>query len=100
MDYVYNRKVSMRETLELIEKEFDSFFEFEKEDKNYVTSTSCKLFAEHCVEIVSKKYDKQIAECHRSADRVFDSCTGFLKQEEIDVIEQSNRSDLKILRII
>jgi hypothetical protein len=33
-----------------IENLFDAFFEFPTEDKSHVTSTSCKLFAEHCME--------------------------------------------------
>jgi hypothetical protein len=41
---------------ETIEKEFDRFFEFpEGSDKSVVTVTSCKLFAEHIVKIISKE---------------------------------------------
>lgn len=40
-----------------IDKEFDSFFEFDTDDKSQVTSTSCKLFAEH----VTDKLRKQLA---------------------------------------
>jgi len=50
----------MREPLKKIEKEFDSFFEFDTDDKSSVTSASCKLFAEHCVGIVSDQYENEI----------------------------------------
>ena len=50
----------MRKTLERIEKEFESFFEFPTENKSSVTSTSCKLFAEYCVDKISKQYENEI----------------------------------------
>jgi hypothetical protein len=42
-----------------IEKEFESFFEFDTEDKSQVSSVSCKLFAEH----VTESLRNQLAEC-------------------------------------
>ena len=50
----------MRKSLHEIEEMFDSFFEFPTEDKSSVTSTSCKLFAEHCVNRVSRQYQNEI----------------------------------------
>ena len=37
-----------------IENLFDAFFEFPTDDKTHVTRTSCKLFAEHCLQSVDK----------------------------------------------
>lgn len=34
-----------------IEKAFDEFMEFPTDNRKFVTSTSCKLFAEYCVKI-------------------------------------------------
>ena len=50
----------MRESLKRIEEEFKSFFEFPTDDKSSITSVSCKLFAEHCVENISKQYENEI----------------------------------------
>lgn len=50
----------MRESLKKIEKEFEDFFEFPTENNDSVTSASAKLFAEHCVDIVSKQYESEI----------------------------------------
>lgn len=48
-----------------IEKEFDKFFEFPTENKNFVTSTSAKLFARNCVhkaceELVEKPTEEEL----------------------------------------
>jgi hypothetical protein len=42
-----------------IENLFDAFFEFPTEDKSHVTSTSCKLFAEHCVEKLGQTVEQE-----------------------------------------
>jgi hypothetical protein len=42
-------------TLEEIEVEFDKFFEFDTENRDFVTSTSCKLFARYLLEKQSQK---------------------------------------------
>ena len=39
----------MTDTRKYIEEQFDKFFEFDTDDKSTVTSTSCKLFAEHLI---------------------------------------------------
>jgi len=39
-----NKGVVMKE---MVLQEFDNFFEFPAKDRDYVTSVSCKLFAEH-----------------------------------------------------
>ena len=48
-----------------IGKEFDNFFEFDTADKSQVSSTSCKLFAEH----VTESLRNQLAECKKDAER-------------------------------
>lgn len=45
-----------------IEKEFESFFEFPTDDKSQVSSTSCKLFAEH----VMKSLRTQLTDCEEN----------------------------------
>ena len=50
----------MRESLKSIEKEFESFFDFPTENVDSVTSISAKLFAEHCVNKISKQYKNKI----------------------------------------
>lgn len=40
---------------EMIKKEFDDFFEFPSSDKGFVTSVSCRLFAEHILKIANYK---------------------------------------------
>ena len=50
----------MRESMKRIEEEFNSFFEFPTDDKRTVTSTSCKLFAEHCVDKMTKQYESEM----------------------------------------
>jgi hypothetical protein len=42
-----------------IESLFDSFFEFPTDDKSHVTSTSCKLFAEYCVEKLGQTVEQE-----------------------------------------
>lgn len=39
----------MTDTRKYIDEQFDKFFEFDTDDKSTVTSTSCKLFAEHLI---------------------------------------------------
>lgn len=39
----------MTDTRKYIDEQFDKFFEFDTHDKSTVTSTSCKLFAEHLI---------------------------------------------------
>ena len=41
-------------TLEQIAGLFDGFFEFPTEDRSFVSSVSCKLFARHVAEIVAR----------------------------------------------
>lgn len=42
-----------------IEEEFTKFIEFpDSENKDYVTTTSTKLFAKHCVSIMQKRIDE------------------------------------------
>ena|SRR5690625_2615403 len=43
----------MKNIKTLIEREFDAFFEFETDNRDVVTSTSAKLFAEHVVGIAT-----------------------------------------------
>ena len=52
----------MRQSLQRIEKDFESFFEFPIDDKDSVTSTSCKLFAEYCVDKASNEMATQIGQ--------------------------------------
>jgi hypothetical protein len=46
-------------TRQQIENLFDSFFEFPTEDKSHVTSTSCKLFAEHCMKKLGQTVEQE-----------------------------------------
>jgi hypothetical protein len=39
-----------------IDEEFDGFFEFDADDRYYVTSTSCKLFAEYIMTLCENDY--------------------------------------------
>ena len=38
--------------IKALDELFNEFFEFETEDRSAVSSTSCKLFADHCINIV------------------------------------------------
>lgn len=42
-----------------IQEEFDKFFEFDTEDRSFVTSVSCRLFAERMIEL--EKRDEEQA---------------------------------------
>jgi hypothetical protein len=68
-----------------IENLFDAFFEFPTDDKSHVTSTSCKLFAEHCVQKVGKT--------PLTNDRIFelwrDACT--FVGDQGDIVTQGKR---------
>jgi len=48
-------RVEMRK---VIDAEFDRFFEFNSADRSKVTSVSCKLFAEHIVELLKNNKAK------------------------------------------
>ena len=50
----------MRESLRKIDEEFNKFFEFPTDDHRTVTSTSCKLFAEYCVDKMTKQYEAEL----------------------------------------
>lgn len=39
----------MTDTRKYIDEQFNKFFKFDTEDRSIVTSTSCKLFAEHLI---------------------------------------------------
>jgi hypothetical protein len=54
-------------TLEEIEVEFDKFFEFDTENRDFVTSTSCKLFARYLLEKQNQK-DQQAEPASKPKD--------------------------------
>ena len=41
----------MNKNRDIVNSEFDKFFEFDSNKKTHVTSVSCKLFAEHMIEL-------------------------------------------------
>jgi len=63
----------MRESLMRIEEEFESFFEFPTENKDSVSSTSCKLFAEKCVDKISKQYEAEIEDKNKLIKDLFET---------------------------
>ena len=65
----------MRDSLKKIEVEFENLFEFPTEDKSSVASTSCKLFAEKCVDNVVKQYESEIRDKNALIKDLFEKAT-------------------------
>ena len=72
-------------TRDQVENLFDSFFVFPTDDKTHVTSTSCKLFAEHCVQKVGKT--------PLTSDRIFELWRDACKSvgDQGDIVTQGHK---------
>jgi len=74
----------MNKNRNIVNSEFDNFFEFDSNKKTHVTSVSCKLFAEHMMEsqqaeitrlnAIIKENDKEMDRLSTICDALLNHC--------------------------